>query len=471
MKNKIIGFLGNFLIFCLLVSLVCLAFIYMFSFQASSDFKFNADDMAALEQSFAAAGYMDSVSEDNIMPVFVGVSLAESQMRSGVYGGETLESMYKDCFAVAGRYLAFGSAEEISAARAEDFLLMAKSNGFFYIKYSAAYPKSVLLSFTDKEYFSETVSDEYIREIFVFYNNYTSSVCVLALSGGEKNYLYGGSFGYSENFNNNMAIEYNNAEGTFDFSFASEEAHYSFVTEEKFEKAVYANTVIVKTEIEFPDISFENIGPRLTESGVYEKILSSFTLNPEKVTVFKDSDGTFVYFEEGQSVGIFANGAIEYSSAETGGIDIGSVIGYHAENNEYSLRDKIGASLLIAEKIIEFSGTDGNISVKLSGISHDKAGNLVITYSFSYRGIDIICDTSAFSFTIAGNRITNAKCFLLDVIELDMRSMPSALWQISVYAFSSSETADFCPVYEYSAEEKYASAQYQTCFRGGQALR
>ena len=76
MGNKIKRFLSTCLIFCLLVCLVCLSFVYMFSFQISNEMSFGADDMAELEQNFAAAGYMDNVSAKNIMPVFVGVSHA-----------------------------------------------------------------------------------------------------------------------------------------------------------------------------------------------------------------------------------------------------------------------------------------------------------------------------------------------------------------------------------------------------------
>lgn len=470
MRNKINRFLSTFLIFCLLVSLVCLAFIYMFSFQTSNELKFNAEDMAALEQNFAAAGYMDSVNTRNILPVFVGVSLADAQMRTGSLDGEILEKLYEDCFEVAGKYLTRGNAEDISEERAEDFVRMAKNNGFFYIKYSAAYPKSVIVSFTDKDYFAQNVSDEYIREIFVFYNNYTSSVCVLALSGGEKNYLYSGYFGYDEKFNNNIVNEYNNSEGTFYFTFASEETQNVFISKEKFGEAIYANTVIPKNEVVLPKISFENVSERLLGNGVYNKILSVFTLNPEKISVFTDSDGTVTYFEEGQNVGIRLDGTVEYSAAEIGGIDIGSVIGYHAENDEYSLRDKIGATLLIAEKIVDISDLDEDISVKLSGISYDDGGNLIITYSLSYRGVDIACETNVFSFTVSGNRIRKTSCHLFDVCVYGENSaLPNAFWQISAYASAAVEISDICPAYAYSAGAHSVAAQYHSCFKGEEA--
>ena len=72
MKKKILNITGTLLIFALLVSLTCLTFIYMFSIQNRNESKFGAADMRALEQNFAAAGYVDTIGADNIMPVFVG---------------------------------------------------------------------------------------------------------------------------------------------------------------------------------------------------------------------------------------------------------------------------------------------------------------------------------------------------------------------------------------------------------------
>lgn len=387
MGNKIKRFLSTCLIFCLLVCLVCLSFVYMFSFQISNEMSFGADDMAELEQNFAAAGYMDNVSAKNIMPVFVGVSHSSGEERVGAFCGEALENLYADCFEIAGQYLARGLAEEISEASAEDFVRMAKNNGFIYIKYAAAYPKSVIMNFSNKDTFAQSFSDEYIREIFVFYNNYTASVCAMAFSEGGNSYLYTGSFGFEENFNNNIANEYNNAEGTFDFTFASEEANSSFISKEAFSKKLYSNAVIPETAVEMPNVSFCGVSDRLEESGVYEAVLSVFTLNPEKISVFTESDGTITFFEEGQNVGIGTNGRIGYSAVGMGGISVGSVIGYNAENEEYSLRDKIGATLLMAEEIAEIAGINADISIKLSGISYDESGNLVITYYIDRKSV------------------------------------------------------------------------------------
>lgn len=470
MKNKIISCASTFLIFCLLVSLVCLTFVYMFSFKTNNELKFNADDMIALEQNFAAAGYIDSVGKENIMPSFVGVSLADGASRAGAYKGDAAESMYKDCFTVAKEFLAYGTMQTISEENARNLVRMAKNNGFLYIKYSAAYPKSIIVSLTDKNMFLQSISDEFIKEIFVFYNDYIEEVCTLALSQGEEHYLYTGPFGYRENFNKNIASEYNNIEGTFDFTFASEETDEIFVSKEKFESFILADTIIPKGNVTLPKVGFGKLGTKFSDARVYDKVLSVFTLNPEKVSVFTENDGTVIYYEEGQSVRISAGGEIKYS-AMGNGIDIGSVIGYYVENYEYSLQDKIGATLLMAQGITKLAGISEKASVKLSGIAYDEQGNLTITYFFAYDGVDISHGERAFSFTISGNRIKEASCALFDIYDIDESdTLPSALLQVCAYVYGAKEKSDIMPCYSYEYEGSVA-AQYHACVKSKEALR
>ncbi len=471
MKKKIISYASTFLIFCLLVNLVCLTFVYMFSFNTNNELKFDADDMIALEQNFAASGYIDSVSEENIMPSFVGVSLADGASRSGAYGGEIAERMYKDCFAIAEEFLAYGTMQTISDDSARYLVRMAKNNGFLYIKYSAAYPKSIIVSLTDKNMFLQSFSDEFIKEVFVFYNDYIGEVCTLALSEGEEHHLYTGNFGYNENFNKNIANEYNDLEGTFDFTFASEEAEDIFISKERFEAIISSDTIIPKGDVTLPKVGFGAIGTKLSDTGIYDKVLSAFTLNPEKVSVFTENDGTVIYYEEGQSVRISADGEVRYA-AMGNGIDIGTVIGYYVENYEYSLQDKIGATLLIAQDITTLAGVSERAAVKLSGISYDENGNLTITYFFAYDGIDISRGERAFSFTISGNRIKEASGALFEIYDIEESDiLPSALLQVCAYVCGAKEKSDIMPCYSFGESDGGVSARYHACLKNEGTLR
>ena len=460
MKTKIESFLSTLLIFFLLVSLVCLSFVYMFSFNTRDETKFDSDDMEALEQNFAAAGYMDDAGVDNILPVFVGVSLPGEGERVGAFGADVLEQMYTDCFEVVWQYFVHGTAHAISNSSADDYIRMAKNNGFIYIKYASAYPKSVIVSFTRKDTFALNISDEYIKEIFVFKNNYTNSVCVVTVSDTGNNYLYTGSFGFDENFNKNIVNEYNNAEGTFDFSFSSEKESEVFISKEKYSDAIYRNSIIPKGEIFLDGLSFENVSDRLASQGSYDRLLSLFTLNPEKISVFTESDGTRTFFEEGQNVSIAVDGSVKYSAVGAGGIDIGDVIGYRSENSEYSLRDKIGATLCIVREMTEITYISENIKIRLSGIFYDENDNFVITYSASYKGIPIICENAFFSFTVSGDRIKSVDCSMFDVVAYGDSVLPNAMWEYITYAASAQGKvySQLVPAYAYdeSAENVYA---------------
>ena len=462
MKEKIKRFCGTLAVFALLVSLVCLSFVYMFSFRTSDKTKFDADDMQALAQNFTAAGYMDHVDVKNILPVFVGASLADGEMRVGTFGGDTLENMYEDCFEVAWQFLAQGRAQMLSDESTQDYIRMAKNGAFIYIKYAAAYPKSVIVSFTRKDTFTLNISDEYIKEIFVFNNTYTGSVCLLTVCDNGKNYVYTGEFGFDGNFNKNIINEYNNAEGAFVFSFSSEKENDVFISEEKFADTVYGNAVIAEEEIFIQGIIFESVSRRLDMYASYDSLLSLFTLNPEKISVFTENDGTRTFFEEGQNVSITKDGAVTYSAVGTGGMYIGSVIGYSSENSEYSLRDKIGATLCIANELAQAMRLSKDIGIKLSGINYDENGNLVITYSVSFCGITVICDEAFFSFTIAGNKIKGVVCNMFDATAYSETRLPNATWELIGYAVSA-ET-DTCvslvPAYLYAAEGENVFAHY-----------
>ncbi len=462
MKEKIKRFCGTLVVFALLVSLVCLSFVYMFSFRTSDKTKFDADDMQALQQNFTAAGYMDSVDMKNILPIFVGVSLADGEMRVGAFSGATLENMYEDCFEVAWQFLAQGRAQLLSYEGTRDYMRMAKNSAFIYIKYAAAYPKSVIVSFTRKDTFALNISDEYIKEIFVFNNTYTGSVCVLTVCDNGKNYLYTGAFGFDENFNKNIINEYNNAEGAFVFSFSSEKENEVFISKEKFFDTVYTNAVIAEKEMFLPGLIFESISKRLDMYASYDSLLSLFTLNPEKISVFTENDGTRTFFEEGQNVSITKDGTVKYSAVGAGGMHIGAVIGYSSENNEYSLRDKIGATLCIVKEMSEAMRLSYDIGVKLSGISYDGNGNLVITYSVSYNGVTVICGEDFFSFTIAGDRIKSVVCNMFDISAYSETRLPNAMWELIGYVSSSQTDAciSLIPAYLYTEGEENVFAHY-----------
>jgi len=462
LKTKIYDFLSTLLVFCLLVSLVCLSFVYMFSFGTGDKAKFDSDDMEALEQNFAAAGYMDAAGTENIIPLFVGVSLAQEEKRTGAFSGNVLKDMYADSFEIVWQYLAHGTAQAVSDMGASDYIRMAKNNGFIYIKYASAYPKSVIVSFSRKDTFALNISDEYIDELFVFKNNYTDSVCVLTVSETGNNYLYTGSFGFDENFNKNIVNEYNNAEGTFNFFFSSEKESDVFISKEKFFSAVSPNAVILDGDVFLDALSFTRVSDRLASRGSYDRLLSLFTLNPEKISVFTESNGTRTFFEEGQNVSIAVDGSVKYSAVGAGGMNIGGVIGYRSETGEYSLRDKIGATLCIVKEMTEIAYLSDSLGARLSGIFYDENDNLVITYSAAYNGVPVISEEAFFSFTISGNTIKSVFCNMFDVSPYGDSVLPNAVWEYISYAAADEKSrgARLIPAYAYDEDAEYVYARY-----------
>ncbi|MGN1094977.1 MAG: hypothetical protein ACI4QR_01170, partial [Eubacteriales bacterium] len=446
LKKKIISAAGTVLIFALLVSLVCLTFVYMFSFQTRNELKFGASDMNALEQDFAAAGYVDEVGTETIMPVFVGVS--NENGRVGAFSGDALKGLYNSAFEIAKEYLIRGKIETLEQEDLESASDIAKDGAFIYIKYSVAYPKSVIVNFSDRETFTLSISDEYIREIFVFYDKTEREVRVLALSP-DAGYLYTGDFGFSAGFNNKIKNEYNNADGTFDFLFASEMEGSALVSSEKISSSVYGNTIVPVSEISLCGVSYYSKYELMISDGVYGKILSAFMLNPEKASAFTDSDGTRTYFEEGKNVHIRKDGTVEYSSVGSyTGINIGDIIGYHAENEAYSLRDKIGATLIIAKKIAVAAEFSPKTSVRLSEIHYDEEKNLVISYELTYDSLSVAAEKNVFSFTVSTDSIKRAEAGIFGISELYYSEpLPDMKWNIIAYAAAGGEYTDFCPAY------------------------
>lgn len=468
MKNRIFKISGTLLIFLLLVSLVCLSFIYMFSLQTRDELKFGSSDMLALEQDFAAAGYVEFADTENVLPVFAGV-YCEDGKSVGAFSGKVKKSLYETIFGVAEKYLLSGKTEPVEREYAERLLEKAFSNGFAYIKYAVAYPKSLLVNFFDRNTFSSQISDEYICEIFVFYDDSYGSVISLAFSDTGKCYVYSAENPDGRDFNNKIADEYNNTEGTFSFSLAGNVGNRLLVSEEIFLSGISSHTVISADNLEFPSVILSNSYELFISNDVCGALLSAFTLNPEKVSVFTDSDGAKTYFEEGQNVRINADGSAEYSSVGSHlGINVGSVIGYHIENGEFSLRDKIGATLVIVGKIVRAAGFSDDIGIRLCHIGSDDDGNLVISYDLTCDGISVINGKEAFSFTFAGENIKKAHVFLPNVTKTEnTKYLPSALWNFSAYALSGGEKADFFPVYNVLDSDIEIFAEYVGIFRRG----
>lgn len=467
MKKKILNITGTLLIFALLVSLTCLTFIYMFSIQNRNESKFGAADMRALEQNFAAAGYVDIIGVDNIMPVFVGSVFAGKSV--GAFSGEAKERLYRDAFGIAEKYLIFGTAESVGGVRAQKMLEKALAGDYIYIKYPFAYPKSVIVNFSDRNTFTNNISDEYIRELFVFYDETYEAVVTLAFSDGGKYYVYSAEEPEKTGFNNKIADEYNNAEGTFSFILAKDAKTYPFIEEERFLSSVSPLALIPTGNIPMRGIKAENPYDILISENVVSSVLANFTLNPEKVSVFTDVDGAKTYFEEGQNVRVGSDGSIEYSSVGSfAGIDVGAVIGYNPENNIFSLRDKIGATVLISRSIIRAQGLSDRVGIRLSRIFYDEDGSLSVSYDLTYDGVLVKTERAAFVFNIVGEHIKKATAFVPDIVETENISyLPDALWIFISYAVSGGEKADFVPVYSVgeTSSDSEIFAEYALFFR------
>lgn len=467
MKKRIISITGTLLIFALLVSLTCLTFIYMFSIQNRSESKFGAADMRALEQNFAAAGYVDIIGADNIMPSFVGSVFEGTSV--GAFSGEVKERLYRDAFGIAEKYLVFGTAESVGEYRAQEMLERAVLKDYIYIKYPVAYPKSVIVNFSDRSTFTNNISDEYISEIFVFYDDAYNEVIALAVSDGRKYYVYSAEEPEKIGFNNKIANEYNNAEGTFSFILAKDAKTYPFIEEEKFLSSVSSFSLIPTENIRTYGIKAENPYNILISESVVSSVLADFTLNPEKVSVFTDVDGAKTYFEEGQNVRIGSDGGIEYSSVGSfSGINVGAVIGYNPENNVFSLRDKIGATVLISRRIIRAQGLSDRIGIRLSRIFYGDDGSLHISYDLTYDGVLLKTERKAFDFNIVGEHIKRVTSFVPNIVETEnTNSLPDALWNFISYAAAGGKKADFMPVYSVGEmlSDSEIFAEYSLFFR------
>ena len=467
MKKKILNITGTLLIFALLVSLTCLTFIYMFSIQNRNESKFGAADMRALEQNFAAAGYVDIIGADNIMPVFVGSVFDGTSV--GAFSGEAKERLYRDAFGIVEKYLLFGTAEIVGEYRAREMIEAAVLGDYIYIKYPFAYPKSIIVNFSDRNTFTNNISDEYISELFVFYDEAYGAVVTLAFSDGGKYYVYSAEEPEKTGFNNKIADEYNNAEGTFSFILAKDAKTYPFIEEERFLSSVSSLALIPTGNIAVRGIKAENPYDILISENVVSSVLANFTLNPEKVSVFTDVDGAKTYFEEGQNVRVGSDGSIEYSSVGSfAGIDVGAVIGYNPENNVFSLRDKIGATVLISRGIIRAQGLSDRVGIRLSRIFYDEDGGLSVSYDLTYDGVLAKTERAAFVFNIVGEHIKKATAFVPNIVETENISyLPDALWNFVSYAVAGGEKADFMPVY--SVGETFTDseifAEYSLFFR------
>ncbi len=457
--KKHINFIMSAAIFLLLVLFVSLSFIYMFSIQTRSELKFGKNDMAFLEQDFAAAGYIDYISVENIMPAFVGVVSERGNV--GAYSGEAKSALYRVCFSIAKKYLTSSRYDIADAEYAELLKVRAAENGCIYFKYAYSYPKSLIVNFSDRNTFSGQISDEYIKELFIFYDNTRASVIALAISGDGKNYVYTSDSEEDIGFNNRIAVEYANMEGTFDFRFAKDARILPMTDKESFEKAVYSYAVISEDAVVSSKINLGNSYEKLIENSA--TVLSTLTLNPEKAPVFTDVDGTKTFFEEGQNVVIDADGLIRYISIGLlPGIDIGEVIDYRPEVGGYSLRDRVGATLVIAERIFRATGVSDKAALRLSFVGGDAEGNLVVSYALTYSSIIVDTEQAVFTFTVSGEYIKKVTAAIPTIEEGADVSLPGALWSYTSYAMKESERADFIPAFTATYDGKYMLGYFKT---------
>lgn len=382
----------------LLVSLVCLSLIYMSFYRSETSVEFTPKMDAAVRDKIYRAGYVGLMNETLVRPYFFGHSFGGERVGflsagSDVLFGETVSDLTE----FLGPDARFSSTDE-SAFRA------VFESDFVYIRFRFELPRSMIYYMLNTDKILEEVGDEYIYDMAIAVGQSRQTYAVMRDLRG--NYYVSYPDG-NVSINKNTFGPYNDLEGGFAFTFVCESKEdTSLLTVGG--KSADAYEILTPFDLTASSAVVETVEMPVGEDA--ERTLTILGLNPEKVTSHESDDG-ITYYDEGASVKTGKDGTIRYSALSAQyGIGISDIVGYEFSDNNYTVTDCVGASLVLADRLGVFDGDAFSYAVTFAEVD---GADITVGLSYVYDGFTVLTDNVyALKITVTDGKVVSLDCAL-----------------------------------------------------------
>jgi hypothetical protein len=355
--------------------------------------------------------YADYFEASYVSPKLIVFSAKAHGENIGFYtlGGEhrevyaSLLPFYDKLFSAEGVMTPL--SDEDGAALFEE--LMAGDH--IYIAYENDLPKDLIYAMSSENVVAATSSEEYIREIMIvpgihLYDGvslvpsgmqvYTSVYAFYAVARDSLGNYYCYTTDYVPSspsdisFNTNFYLTYTTTESHFLCEPAGLYELDSYFVREGFEEKVTDTTVILRDvyhSLPHHTVSASSYHPG---AAVTNKLLGALLMNPEKVTSFTDASGVRFYYDEGRNASISPYGRLEYPAHGEEGLPLSDLFEYPTANEDYDLRDYVGASLLLARSLETAAGAGAHHRLFLSGV-YAEENTVKVSIGYSVKGLPL----------------------------------------------------------------------------------
>lgn len=414
-RERFFETLKDFLVFILLVCLVCCCAIYMLSYQGQESPEFTKEKMDAISGDTARHQYIGYFDKSYALPTFIGISYHER----GRFGfcteeglataNESLVLFYEKLFGEEGA-VEMLSSEEGKALFNEALF----SDNYIYASYACDLPKTVICAMMGID--TDGISGEYIREIFIVPDAYIGTGDIRGplhlYSSGSSIYTFiaiardslGNYYRYTTDyvpkeatdisFNQNFCFAYSTLEGAATYDFAALLKMDTYLENMRFPEKVTDTTVVFRDNSNLP-LSILDVSVEAVDEGLADAYLQALLINPEKASEYTDENGTRFYFDGGRNVVITADDILTYSAPE-GGISMEDIFGARIDGGNASVYEYIGAALALAEDMetVKRMGDESPYQLSITSIDYDGE---IFSVSLGYRagGLPIYIDGTA----------------------------------------------------------------------------
>lgn len=396
MKNKTAELIKTALVCILLVALICLCAVYLFGFEKTSSPEFTTEELYALRVRSAKYTYAEEFSHSLVSPLFTVISAGgtrrcvfaedERSSVSSVYSdmSEYLPSLLGE--SASCRLLEGGEGEKIVA----DIL----DGDYIFIRFGCDIPRSVLYYITFPSNIDENVSDEYLRDIFIYPTGPSETV---EISGQDHRIVTDarafsaiGVNSHGEYFMYSPGLSVRSSDDTY-FS-KSELMSYNMTGAVSPEFAyetenMRSSGLFEATQIVIPTCLLRCVGFSAREFSGDTSIgraVNAFTLNYEKAARYLGEDGSQMFIEEGQNVLISGGGHLTYTATGSGGATIEDI--FYVGGEDYSVCDYVGCSLMLLSRI----GLEtGNAVPAIENIVK-KDGRVVVSFGYRVGNVPVV---------------------------------------------------------------------------------